>query len=244
MHFGKKINYLAEVDSTNNEAGRHMDSAIEGSVWVSSNQTKGRGQQHNSWESEPGMNLTFSLLLRPVFLRAESQFLLSKIISLGVSDFLIAKGLPATIKWPNDIYVGDKKITGILIENHILGEYISISIAGIGININQEVFTSNAPNPTSFFIETKRSLNLDASLKEVLSHIEKRYTDLADGRASTINIDYLNRLYRFNEWSYYIHNGRKIRAKIVGIHDTGELSLTNEIGDFFSVAFKEIAFCL
>lgn len=240
----KKIHWMDEVDSTNNEAERHVFEAPEGSVWCAQRQVKGRGQQYNTWESEAGKNLTFSILLRPTFLKAEDQFLLSKIISLSVIDFLEAHGLPARIKWPNDIYAGDKKICGILIEHHIAGEYITATIAGIGINVNQTVFISNAPNPTSIALETAQTLDLKTSLKNLLNQTEKRYLSLKKGAVNTINKDYLTHLYRYNEWHDYMQKGKRFRAKITGIRNTGELLLEKENGTKFSAVFKEIEFCL
>ena len=244
MIFDKKIYWLNVVDSTNNEAEKHIATSPEGSVWSAYSQTKGRGQRSNKWESEPGKNLTFSILLRPVFLKAENQFLLAKVISLGITDFLNEKGLQSCIKWPNDIYVGDKKIAGILIVNHLSGEYLTATVAGIGLNINQLIFTSNAPNPTSFFIETKQGLELKSSLKQLLHAIEKRYIFLKEEKTAILENDYLARLYRFNEWHDYLQQDRKIRARIVGIRNTGELILEKDSGEVFFAAFKEISFCL
>jgi len=240
----KKIHWINAVDSTNNEAEKHIATAPEGTVWSAHSQTKGRGQRANKWESEAGKNLTFSILLRPVFLKVENQFLLSKVIALGITDFLNKKGLQSNIKWPNDIYVGDKKIAGILIENHLSGEYLSSTIAGIGLNVNQAIFVSDAPNPTSFFIETKQILELKSSLKQLLRAIEKRYALLKKGKTVAIENDYLALLYRFNEWHDFLQQDKKIRARIVGIRTTGELVLEKESGEVFFAAFKEISYIL
>ena len=115
------------------------------------NQTAGRGQRGNSWESEPHKNLTFSVLLKPQHIIAREQFYISEIVSVAIVNTLRKYIIdqPIAIKWPNDIYVNDDKICGILIENTLSGYSISQSIAGIGININQQTFLSNAPNPIS-----------------------------------------------------------------------------------------------
>ena len=240
---GKTVLWFDEVDSTNNVASQLLTQGCDdGTVVTTSNQTKGRGQRSNGWESEPHKNLTFTAILKPTFLRVEDQFLLSKAVSLGVVDFLALHGLEAKIKWPNDIYIGDKKVTGILIEHNIMGSTISDSIVGIGININQRVFVSNAPNPTSVAIELNKELELEQSLKEMLGCIEQRYTVLAKGDVGYIENDYFDKLYRLNKFYPYEKNGVVFNAKIIGIRNTGELVLEDESGKQQHYAFKEISF--
>jgi len=125
----------------------HSRTLDEGTVIVTRNQTAGKGQQGNAWESEAGKNITCSILLYPSFLPVQHFFLLSEVISLGVKETLDAYTDGITIKWPNDIYYCERKIAGILIENEITGSNISMSVAGIGVNVNQEQFLSDAPNP-------------------------------------------------------------------------------------------------
>ncbi len=240
---GKTVLWYDEIDSTNNIATKLLSEGCDEGVVVTTDfQTKGRGQQTKSWESEPKKNLMFTVVFKPTFLNIEDQFLLSKAVSLGVVDFLALHGLAAQIKWPNDIYIGDKKITGILIEHNIMGSAISDSIAGIGININQNTFLSNAPNPTSVIIESGKELELEQALKEVLSCIEKRYTLLSKGDIASIENDYFNKLYRLNKFYPYEKNGVIFNAKIVGIKNTGELVLEDECGTQQHYAFKEINF--
>ena len=145
--------HLAETDSTNTylqqlDADRHLP---EGYIAYTDTQRAGRGQRGNSWESQPGKNLTFSLLLRPEHIPANQQFLLSQAVSLAATDVLNRYASGFSIKWPNDIYWEDKKIAGILIENVLSGSTFARSIVGIGLNINQERFISDAPNPVSLF---------------------------------------------------------------------------------------------
>lgn len=240
---GNTVLWYDEVDSTNNAAAKLLaEGCADGTVITTSRQTKGRGQRSNGWESEPYQNLTFTVILKPAFLKVEDQFLLSKAVSLGVTDFLALYGLDARIKWPNDIYIGDKKLTGILIEHNIMGSTISDSIAGIGININQKAFVSDAPNPTSVAIELGRELNLEQSLKEVLGCIEQRYTSLAKGDVKRIESDYFSKLYRLNGFYPYEKNGTVFKAKIAGIRNTGELVLEDEKGKQQHYAFKEVSF--
>ncbi len=146
------IIWLESVDSTNDEAKRHISDIDNLSVLSALEQTAGRGQRGNSWTSAPGENLMFSIVLKSPALMAEDHFALNEITALSVADFLSTYGIKAEIKWPNDIYVGDRKICGILIENSFRGNAISSSIIGIGLNINQRNFNVNLPNPTSMLL--------------------------------------------------------------------------------------------
>lgn len=153
------IIWLESVDSTNEEARRHISDIDNLSVLSALEQTAGRGQRGNTWTSKAGENLMFSIVLMlssdasgRVHLEARNQFALNEIASLSVIDFLRVHGIQARIKWPNDIYVGSRKICGILIENSLHGKHVSSSIIGIGLNINQRNFDVNLPNPTSMVL--------------------------------------------------------------------------------------------
>ena len=146
------IIWLESVDSTNEEAKRHISDIDNLSVLSALEQTAGRGQRGNTWTSTPGENLMFSIVMKDPKISARDQFVLNEIASLSVVDFLFMHGISAEIKWPNDIYVGSKKICGILIENSLQGSAISSSIIGIGLNINQRNFNVNLPNPTSMVL--------------------------------------------------------------------------------------------
>ncbi len=150
------IKWFKSIDSTNLQAHRELPHAEEGTVWVADFQTAGRGQRGNSWESSKGENLLFTILLRPDFVPVADQFSISQITALAIVKYLESKGLQPKIKWPNDIYINDKKICGILIEHTLSGANLSASILGIGININQMVFESDAPNPTSLLLELQQ----------------------------------------------------------------------------------------
>ncbi len=146
------IIWLESVDSTNEEARRHISDIDNLSVLSALEQTDGRGQRGNKWTSNAGENLMFSIVLKSPVLMPEDHFALNEIAALSVADFLSTYGIKAEIKWPNDIYVGEKKICGILIENSFRGKTISSSIIGIGLNINQRNFNVNLPNPTSMVL--------------------------------------------------------------------------------------------
>ena len=155
MNYPKKIDIalerVKETTSTNDYLAQlcKESKAKEFYTVMADIQTKGKGQRGNSWESEAGKNLTFSIVLYPTALEAPKQFCLSMLAALACHEALDNYTNGFSIKWPNDIYWKDKKIGGILIENELEGEYIVQSIIGIGLNINQEVFYSDAPNPVS-----------------------------------------------------------------------------------------------
>jgi BirA family biotin operon repressor/biotin-[acetyl-CoA-carboxylase] ligase len=144
--------HLPEVDSTNNYLLRQLAQGVDypdGTVVYTTVQSCGRGQQGNSWESEPGRNLAFSLLLKPTFLPVTMSFALSELTALAIAETLDEYVPGFLIKWPNDIYHDDRKAVGILIENRLSGRTLSHSIVGVGVNLNQRVFRSDAPNPVS-----------------------------------------------------------------------------------------------
>jgi BirA family biotin operon repressor/biotin-[acetyl-CoA-carboxylase] ligase len=231
------ITFLTEVDSTNNEAARHLHEAPHGAVWAAAFQSAGKGQQENRWESEAGKNLLFSILLRPMCFRAEAQFLLSQAVSLGVCDYLRNEGLPAQIKWPNDIYVGEKKIAGLLLEHHVCGEYISATIAGVGLNVNQQHFVC-APQATSMRTEMKKEFDLQTVLKGLLAAIFRYY----ESDPATLSAQYLNVLYRYRQWAWYKAGGKCFRAQITAVKPTGLLVLEHEGAAVHSYLQKSIVF--
>ncbi len=156
------IIWLNSVDSTNDEAKRRISELDNLAVLSAVSQTKGRGQRSNTWLSEPGKNLLMSIVLKyaphgestsdSLAVQAYDQQVISQITSLALVDLLAAHEIEAKIKWPNDIYVGNKKICGILIENTVLGKWMTSSIIGIGLNVNQRSFDAKLPNPTSMVL--------------------------------------------------------------------------------------------
>ena len=189
MHFPKTfpvpLIHLEETDSTNNylQTLCAQQKVEELTTVVADFQTSGRGQRGNSWESEPLKNLLFSFVLFPDFLEARCQFLVSQIISLAIKEELSTYTEDISIKWPNDIYWKDKKICGMLIENDLTGVHISRSITGIGINVNQETFCSDAPNPVSLKQINGQSYDCPQILASVMKRIKTYYNLLATGKA-------------------------------------------------------------
>ncbi len=241
--------YLEETDSTNNYIQQLLaekKEVDEGMLVWTEFQTSGRGQNQNKWESERGKNLTFSLLLSPDFVPVTEQFILSQIASLGVVDFLssFCELTDLSIKWSNDVYWKDKKICGMLIENLISGRSISHTILGIGININQTAFKSNAPNPVSVRQITGKSYNLNLAITAVREAILKRYMQLLRDEKVQIRKDYFNCLYRGKGYFRYKDNSGEFLACIKDIRENGLLVLETNSGEERVYAFKEVSFIL
>lgn len=265
LFIGKNCIEVEKTDSTNSFLARMLSEmkVFEGTLVITKNQERGRGQRGASWESEPGKNLTLSILLQPSFLGIEQQFQLNKAVSLGVLQFIKLSLSPIplfsppgaesesggagervegrlSIKWPNDIYIGNKKVAGILIENSVSGNKLQQSIIGIGINVNQDKFSAGLPNPTSLKLAIGKEFDLKECLEELCSCIEKRYLELRAGHADRIDADYLKNLYRFNEFASYKYKGEELKAKITGLSKVGKLILEIENGKILECDFKEI----
>ncbi len=201
-----------------------------------------RGQRGNTWESEPGKNLTFSVLLRPDGLHASQQFRISQAVSLAITDTLdgfLPEGIEAKVKWPNDIYVGNRKICGILIENTLCGAAIQHSIIGIGLNINQRDFLSDAPNPVSLYQLTRKDTCINDILEGILSRILQPFTD-----HDTLHHRYMSSLWR-GDGQYYPYStpdGNIFQARITSVAPTGHITLSpRPPARPLTFAFKEVS---
>jgi len=242
-----RIISLPETGSTNKYATGLLskERPEEGCVVITDHQTQGKGTDTNTWESEKGKNLTFSLILYPDF-KADQQFILNKAISLGICDFLHAE-LPQsviTIKWPNDIYIGNKKVCGILIQNSVIGNHLDYVVVGIGLNVNQTIFTSDAPNPVSLKMVSGKEYDLNELLQKLLNSIFKKYAQVIPETSQKIENDYLKKLYRLMEWQEFILKGNKILARITGTNAYGQLELETENRQVFSCDLKEVKFII
>lgn len=242
--FKAPIIYIEELDSTSlHLKALSVDSLSDGLTVYADFQTSGRGQRGNSWESEPKKNLTFSTILLPQNIKAEDQFLISQITSLAIKDVLSRYTDSITIKWPNDIYWKDRKITGILIENSIMGEYISQSILGIGINLNQNEFKSNALNPVSLKQITNTDYKIRTILTEVLSQLYYYYQWLSNqNKREAIRNLYKKSLYRKEGLYKFRDKDGTFSAYIKDIENIGLLVLETESGDIKKYGFKEIKY--
>jgi BirA family biotin operon repressor/biotin-[acetyl-CoA-carboxylase] ligase len=211
--------------------------AAEGTVVMCREQTAGRGQRDNRWESAPGENLTMSLILRPVNMALDKLFLLSKAFSLAVVKSLNQYNIDASIKWPNDIYVRNSKIAGILIEHSFYGNDLSFSVIGLGLNINQTLFPPMDIIPVSMATETGKIYDND----EILSVALDNFSSLYQSDREYLNRGYMEKLYRKQGYfPYKKKNGEMLIAEILEVADSGELVLKDENGKISSFLFKEI----
>ncbi len=244
---GQKMISMVSVGSTNDYLRNLMDEEKlpDGTVVVSAVQHRGRGYGQNVWISEKGQNLTFSLLLYPTFLSSDNQFLVSKAISLGITDYLETYLDEVSIKWPNDIFVGDKKICGILIENDLVGRQMKASLIGMGLNINQRDFPRRLPNPVSLSLLTGKKYSLKEELRSLLSCLDHRYNMLMRNMGiGKIHSDYHEMLYRINQKTTFRKDGEDFVCRIIGVNDYGQLILEDQHGKTREFNFKEVEFIL
>jgi len=242
------LEHIEKTDSTNNYLKRiGVDRNLpEGYTVYADYQDAGRGQRGNSWESEKYENLLFSTVVYPIHVDAQNQFILSQIISLAVKEVFDRYTDNITIKWPNDIYFQQKKISGILIENELTNDKITRSIIGVGINLNQLVFKSAAPNPVSLRQITKKEYNREDFLYEVLERFMYHYKlSQSQDNWEEIRDLYKNSLFRKIGWHTYRDNENNVfEAKICDIENSGILVLKTKEGRKLKFAFKEVQFIL
>ncbi len=244
--FCNNIIKLDSVDSTNNYATKLISKgfASEGTVIFAEEQYSGRGQKGNYWESESKKNLQFSIILYPEFLNIHDQFLLSKIISLSISEVISLFVGDVSIKWPNDIYVGSKKISGILIENSISGISLNHSIIGVGINVNQKTFLIGAPNPVSLASILNMEINCDELLALILKNTDKWYSLLKEGNYNLINNEYKSKMYKIGEINEFTDKRGSYKGQIKGVDEIGQLIIESVEGQVYFYGFKEVEFMI
>lgn len=246
------IIHIQDCDSTNNalaeinqvrqlKTGKGYE---EGTIVWADFQSAGKGQRGNGWESDNKKNLLFSILLYPDMIKAGQQFILSQIVSLAVAECLSQYIEDITIKWPNDIYWKEKKICGILIENNLEGDLIKESVAGIGININQTKFTSDAPNPISLKQITGENYKLCDPLIDIRNSIFRYYKELQNGTSESIIKRYKEQLFRADGYHTYNDGTTDFMARIKDIEPNGLLVLETKDGKIKKFAFKEVKYVL
>lgn len=240
---GQHLIHLTETDSTNAFAKSYLSnsSPIDGTVIMADVQTAGRGQHGATWYSEPGKNLTLSIIYHTHFLPAKAQFYLNMAVSLAIYD-TVNQWLPENnshIKWPNDILLSGKKVCGILIENTLRGENLLYSIIGIGWNINQARFPEELPMATSMALVGERNFDLQALLADLLQHLEARFLQLKQGSKSSLRTAYLEALYGKDIPLSMKDDTGTFTGIIKGVDDTGRL-LVEKHENVVSYAFKEI----
>ncbi|MEM1319079.1 MAG: biotin--[acetyl-CoA-carboxylase] ligase [Bacteroidota bacterium] len=228
MHFpflGSTNSYAIELASKSNPS--------EGTVISTYNQQQGRGQIGSRWHGQPDKNITLSVILHPRFLPIRKQFLLSQAVSLAVYDFISAPlDRTVKIKWPNDVYVEDRKIAGILIQNTLLSNQLHTSVVGLGINVNQLDFPADLPKATSLALESdQRQYVLDDMVVRLCQSLERRYLQLRRGEEKALQQDYLHRLYQFMQEGLYARaDGEVFSGRITGVSDSGKLLVDHKQG--------------
>ena len=234
---------LDEVASTNSYVLQVAQELAGGTVVYTPCQTAGRGQKGNRWLAEPGMNATFSYLYKPQAILAREQFCISEAAALAVSQVLAElSGERIMVKWPNDIYHGNRKICGMLIENSLDGRLVEHSVIGIGINVNQREFDPYAPNPTSLALITGTDHDVEWVMRLVCERLEQHLATLAVQGCQALHHDYLSVLYRHDGQVHMFStpDGTAFAATIVDVAPDGMLALRHADGTIRQYAFKEV----
>ncbi len=238
---GKNIYYLTSCHSTNDIAAGKVRSGLgeNGDVIITDEQTAGRGMQGNSWEAEPGSNFMFSIILKPDNLSASAQFGLSQCIALGVQRYVRSvAGEGVTVKWPNDVMIGSRKVAGILIENTLRGSSVTNAVVGIGLNMNQKGFSN--PRATSLALETGVFYSLENELEQLFLHIEECYGYLATLPAEELDRLYTGEMMGVGEVRTFASGEEYFSGVITGVTPSGRLKVLTADGEKeFEV--KEIA---
>ncbi len=267
LFFGKSLIYLPECLSTNEYALQMLSDKnsekilFDGTLIITDKQTAGKGQAGNTWDTNPNENITLSLVLKPHFLDANEQFWLNMVVALGIFDFVSSKitnnisndldndldNNSVKIKWSNDIFIGNKKLGGILIQNILSGKNINYSIIGIGLNINQLHF--NIPTATSLVLASTNAnthtpintYNVRVCVEELLSYLEKRYLQLKENKKALIKFEYLQNMYRYQEKAMFEDIEGTFEGEIIGVDEIGKLCIKKN-NKLHYYHFKEVKF--
>jgi BirA family biotin operon repressor/biotin-[acetyl-CoA-carboxylase] ligase len=243
IFLGKDVHFLSECHSTNDKAIQMIKEKVahEGTVIICEHQTHGKGQRGNKWLSEKGLNLTFSLVLKPNFMDLSEQFYLNMAISNSIRK-LFQEYIPdVKVKWPNDLIVPEYgKIGGVLIENTFSSDGWEFAVVGIGLNINQQVFES--PKATSLAKITGNQFDLKELFRLLVTQIEQGYLFLKRGNWAQIKSEYLFNLYLKDQWSFFKDDRGEFKGLISGVSKEGKLELELESGDIELFGLKEIVF--
>jgi BirA family biotin operon repressor/biotin-[acetyl-CoA-carboxylase] ligase len=244
---GREIIRLARTASTQNVLKDLLqkENLAEGTLVMTDEQTAGRGMAGNTWESEAGKNLLFSFVWMPEFLEVDQQFVLTKVVSLALRSVLaeIVKGPLVSIKWPNDLYIGDAKIAGILVENSIMGGRFRWMICGLGLNVNQEHFSKALPNPVSLLQVCKTPFDLNELLNACCDALDRYYLRIQDD-IHALDEEYSQHLYRKDRLSLFEYQGQEIRACIRNVTKYGHLLIEDEQGSLHECDMKTLKFII
>lgn len=246
LFVGKVVLHFPELASTNQYAVEQLAKTkpSEGTVVTTDYQSAGRGQIGSSWQADPGQNIHLSVLFYPQWLAARQQFALSQAMALAVADTIhLCTHQRARVKWPNDVYVGDQKLAGMLIQNSLQGSHIQWSVVGIGINVNQRNFSPDLHNPSSLSLVTGENFAL-ADVQQILfAQLERRYLQLKR-KDVQLQADYRTQLYRINETAAYreIATDTRFTGQIEGVNEQGKLLIRAEDGALRTFGLKEVQF--
>lgn len=236
---------LPETTSTNDEVKRRLSCYDDKLLVVSAlSQTAGRGQKGNKWESHPRENLLFSIGIKPHFLLPRCQFLLLQAASLATCRALNQYATGFKIKWPNDIYYGERKISGTLIEVELHGNNISQCVLGTGINLNQTSFSSDPPNPISLKMITGRHVEPNQVLSVIVSYFASYYSMLEQDEGDSIREQYCGMLFRREGFHAYRDGNGVFSARLEHVEPDGHLLLRDTDGHLRRYGFKEVRFVL
>lgn len=249
--------HIAETHSTSSLIREQYFDCENGFYIRADYQSAGRGQTGNSWFSLKGQNLLFSILLRDCDIAAGEAFLINMAVSLAIRNTLVTMSpeCKASIKWPNDIYIGDRKVCGILVENYLEGATISRSIVGIGLNVHQTEWPEVLPNPISLYEATGNTYDIDALCAEIVAEIKRQMARL--GRGENLKSEYMAALYRREGWWPYAErevntiptairrdSEAAFEAQTADITTQGELVLERRDGSRKNYHFKQIQFII
>lgn len=240
--FGKEIIHLSHIDSTNNFAATLISDQLcqNGTAILADSQSFGKGQRGNSWYSEPGKNLLVSFILKPDNLSVSRQHELTWITSICIVKTLGIFNIESQIKWPNDILIRGKKIAGILIENQLSGEFISNSIIGIGLNVNQTAF--DGIEATSIQLNIKKEISIEIVFNELCNQMNSLCGEFHESESTKLKSEYESLLYQKNESSFYEDENGKFEGEIIGVKNNGflEVKVDEEVREY---GIKEIRYC-
>lgn len=206
-------------------------------------QTQGKGLGSNRWLSQRGQNILISFLFQPP-ITIQNQFYFNQYFAIAIRNFLSKYIKDPKIKWPNDIYVGNKKIAGILIEHSIQGDILKYSIAGVGININQTSFEPEIPNPTSLSILTGKKYDIPTLVHQLVDSLNESYHLILNQEFTKLEQEYLNHLFQYQTVARYLIHEQAFSGTIVGLSPIGQLLIQNENGTLHTCNYKEVKFLL
>lgn len=236
--------HLSETNSTMSELRKasYLNSQHAFELLTADFQTAGHGQKGTTWEADKGANLLFGFVFHPSFLPASQQFFLSEVLALAVRSALAVYTDDVVVKWPNDVYWREKKICGMLLEHTLSGNTIATTLTGVGININQQRFQGDAPNPVSLRQIVGHEVDREAVLSDVIKEFAWRYDLIREGKTADVHKEYSQYLYRSEGFHAFKDDEGVFQARIVNISSMGMLTLQKEDGTQRSYAFKEVSF--